>query len=72
MQLNYSPPVHIYRWVVAGIILIDKDVLAGFLSIGDCHINKFGIPLILSAQQSKDSRQALRLLRAQGARGLNL
>jgi hypothetical protein len=22
MQLNYSPPVHIYRWVVAGIIAL--------------------------------------------------
>jgi hypothetical protein len=42
MQLNYSPPVHIYRWVVAGIILIDKDVLAGVLSIGDAvSINSF-------------------------------
>jgi hypothetical protein len=49
MQLNYSPPVHIYRWVVAGIIALSplierekKDVLAGVLSMGDAvSINSF-------------------------------
>src|SRR6187402_2851081 len=29
MQFNYSPPVHIYRWVVA--VIIHKDVIRGFL-----------------------------------------
>jgi hypothetical protein len=29
MRFNYSPPVHIYRWVVA--VIIHMDVIRGFL-----------------------------------------
>jgi len=39
MRFNYSPPVHIYRWVVA--VIIHMDVIRGFLPVQAVLAGKF-------------------------------